>query len=135
MEHENMKRISLKEVQGLSNGTRVFVECIGSEWNLDDKNMKSWNIKQEDGLHYEIEDTEHTISFPYDYDYDNTNMSIVCYVGEYGCKCCIGDEPLQWVDEDNNAFIDSNGKISTAISGKVMSFKVKYCPNCGRKFV
>lgn len=73
-----MKRISLSEVQRLPNGTKVYVECTGSDWHLE--NMKSWNIKQEDGLHYEVENEGHTISFPYDHDYDGTNMDIACYV-------------------------------------------------------
>lgn len=134
MEHENMKRISLSEVQSLPNGIRVFVECIGNEWNLDDNDMKSWNIKQEDGLHYETEDAEHTISFPYDYDYYGTDMSIICYVGEYGCNCCLGDESLYWMDNENNAFVDSKGEVMVTVKDRLMRFKVNYCPNCGKKF-
>ncbi len=73
-----MRKISLAEVQLLPNGTRVYVECTGYDWHLE--NLKSWNIKQEDGIHYEVEDENHTISFPYDYDYEGTNMDIVCYI-------------------------------------------------------
>lgn len=75
-----MRKISLAEVRLLPNGTRVYVKCVGSEWCLDENTMKSWNIKQEDGLHYEIEDEEHTISFPYDHDYEGVNMDIICYI-------------------------------------------------------
>lgn len=85
MEYKNMKRVSLEEVQALPNGTKVFVECVGSGWCIDDKDLKAWHIKQEDGLHYETEDEEHTISFPYSYDYDDTNMNIIMHVKEYNC--------------------------------------------------
>lgn len=129
-----MKKISLLAVQGLPNGTKVLVECIGSEWNLDEKDMSSWNIKQEDGLHYEIEDGEHAISFPYDYDYEGTDKDIVCYVGAYGCECCLGDEPLYWKDNENNAFVDSKGEILVTVKDRIMRCKIKYCPNCGRGF-
>lgn len=134
MEHENMKRISLTEVQSLPNGTKVYVECIGSEWCLDENSMKSWNIKQEDGLHYEVEDEEHTISFPYDHDYDGTNMSIICYVGEYCCDCCLGDEAVYWQNNENNVFVDSKGEMMVTAKDKLIRFKVKFCPCCGKKF-
>lgn len=73
-----MKEISLSEARLLPNGTRVYVECTGSNWHIE--GLKSWNIKQEDGLHYEVEDENHTISFPYDFDYEGANMDIVCYI-------------------------------------------------------
>ena len=73
-----MRKISLAEVRLLPNGTRVYVECTGSDWHIDD--LKSWNIKQEDGLHYEVEDENHTISFPYGFDYEGANMNIICYI-------------------------------------------------------
>ena len=34
MNHKNMKRISLAEVQALPYGTRVYVECTGDDWHL-----------------------------------------------------------------------------------------------------
>lgn len=51
-----------------------------------------------------------------------------------GCNCCLGDEPLHWVDNENNAFVNSNGEILTTVKDRTMRYKVKYCPNCGRKF-
>lgn len=78
MEQLNMKRVSWLEVQELQNGTKVYVELIGPGWSLDEKT--SWNIKQEDGLHYEIEDENNTISLPFDFDYNGNNMSILCFV-------------------------------------------------------
>lgn len=134
MEHDNMKKISIEEVKMLPNGTKVFVECVGSEWNLTGSDMKSWNIKQEDGLHYEVEDEDYTISFPFDHDYVGTNMDIVCYVGEYGCDCCLGDKAIYWADNENNAFVDSKGEMMVMAKDKLIRFKVNYCPNCGRKF-
>lgn len=133
MEHPNMKLISFSEVQKLPNGTKVYVELIGSKWNLDEK--KTWNIKQADGLHYEVETEDHTISFAYDFDYDANNMSIACYVGAYGCDCCQGDEALYWKDNENNAFVDSKGEILVTVKDKAMRFKVKCCPNCGKEFL
>ena len=87
-----MKRLSLSEVQLLPNGTRVYIECTGSDWHLE--NLNSWNIKQEDGLHYEVEDEEHTISFPYNHDYEGTNMDIVCYIESVPC----GDDEISVYD-------------------------------------
>lgn len=40
-----MKRMSLDEIKRLPDGTRVWVECVGSEWCLDESDLKSWNIK------------------------------------------------------------------------------------------
>ena len=78
---KKMKRIGFSDVQKLENGTRVYVECVGSEWYFsDERNYKSWNIKQEDGLYYEIETKDNTISFPYNYDYNGNRMEIACYI-------------------------------------------------------
>lgn len=132
MDKTNMKKISLSEVRNLPDGTRVYVEMIGSDWSLKEKEL--WNVKQEDGLHYEIEDDNNSISFPYDFDYDGNNMSIACFVGNYGCECCNGDGALYWEDNENNSFIDSNGEILVVVKDNTMRYKVKYCPNCGRKF-
>lgn len=78
-----MVQVDLSEVRELPNGTRVFVECVGSEWYFEDKNnYETWNVKQDDGLHYEHEDENNTISFPYYYDYSGNNMDIICYVSE-----------------------------------------------------
>lgn len=51
-----------------------------------------------------------------------------------GCDCCQGDEALFWKDNENNAFVDSKGKMMVTVGGKTMRFSVKYCPNCERKF-
>lgn len=51
-----------------------------------------------------------------------------------GCNCCIGDEAIYWKDNENNAFIDSKGEMMVIAKDKLIRFKVKCCPNCGRKF-
>lgn len=51
-----------------------------------------------------------------------------------GCNCCIGDEAIYWKDNENNAFIDSKGEMMVMAKDKLIRFKVKCCPNCGRKF-
>lgn len=51
-----------------------------------------------------------------------------------GCNCCNGDEALFYTDNENCAFIDSNGEIMVVVKGNVMRFKVPYCPNCGKEF-
>lgn len=53
---------------------------------------------------------------------------------EEGCSCCDGDTPLFWMDDQNNAFIDSNGEISVMAKDRLVRFKVSYCPRCGRRF-
>lgn len=52
----------------------------------------------------------------------------------HGCDCCQGDEALYWVDNENNAFVDSNGDLLVSVKGKTIRFKVKHCSNCGREF-
>lgn len=128
-----MRKISFAEVQALPNGTRVFVELVGRGWCSDDK--ECWNIKQEDGLHYEIEDEENVISFPYNFDYDANNMQIICYVDGYGCKCCLGDDAIFQKDDKNSVFIDDKGNMLATVKGITIRFKVHYCPICGRKFL
>ena len=50
-------------------------------WYFSDKEKyKTWNVKQEDGLHYEVETEDNTISFPYNYDYSGSGMDIACYI-------------------------------------------------------
>lgn len=51
-----------------------------------------------------------------------------------GCDCCQGDEALYWADDENNAFVDSKGDMLVTIKGVTMRYRVKYCPNCGKKF-
>lgn len=134
MEDSNMKLISWADVQALPNGTKVLVKCVGADWNLSEKDC--WNVKQDDGLHYEEEDEEHSISFAYDFDYEAENMEIMCYVEktETGCECCMDDKALYWKNISNNAFVDAKGKMVVTIKDKIIKYKVKYCPNCGRKF-
>lgn len=50
----------------------------------------------------------------------------------HGCNCCMGDEPIYWDNKDNNAFVDKKGNILITAKGNEVSFKVKYCPNCGK---
>lgn len=52
-----------------------------------------------------------------------------------GCECCSGHVALFWKDEQNSAFIDSEGEIMATVHGKAVQFRVNCCPNCGRKFV
>ncbi len=51
-----------------------------------------------------------------------------------GCNCCLGDEAVHWVDNENNALIDGKGDMLITIKDRTMRYKVKFCPNCGRKF-
>lgn len=53
---------------------------------------------------------------------------------QIGCECCLGDEPLYWKDNGSNAFVDSKGEILVTVKDRIMRYKVKHCPNCGRKF-
>lgn len=62
------------------------------------------------------------------YDYEGTNVKL------YGCECCLGNESLYWKDNENNAFVDSKGEVLTTVKDRIMRYKVKYCPNCGREF-
>jgi len=50
------------------------------------------------------------------------------------CDCCQGDEALYWADDENNAFVDSRGDVLVTVKGMTMRYKVKCCPNCGKKF-
>lgn len=51
-----------------------------------------------------------------------------------GCDCCQSDEALYWADDENNVFVDSKGDMMVTIKGMTMRYKVKCCPNCGKKF-
>ena len=51
-----------------------------------------------------------------------------------GYDCCLADETVYWKDNESNAFIDSKGEIIVVLKDKLLRFKAKYCPNCGRKF-
>ena len=55
-------------------------------------------------------------------------------VANKGCNCCNGDEALFWKDNENNAFVDRNGEMLVTVKDHTMRFKVKCCPNCGRKY-
>lgn len=50
-----------------------------------------------------------------------------------GCDCYTGDAPLYWKNNENNSLVASDGEILTTVSDKTLRYKVKYCPNCGRK--
>lgn len=50
------------------------------------------------------------------------------------CDFCCGDEAIVWIDDQNNAFIDSAGEIAVMASDKFIRFRVKHCPMCGRRF-
>ena len=51
-----------------------------------------------------------------------------------GCNCCDGDEAVYWQDNENNAFVDSKGEMMVTVKDKLIRFKAKYCPCCGKKF-
>ena len=51
-----------------------------------------------------------------------------------GCDYCEGDEALIYKDNEDCAFVDSQGEMMVVVKDKTMRFKVKRCPNCGRVF-
>lgn len=104
-----MKEITFEQVKRLPNGTKVFVKCVGSEWCLEEKDLNTWNVKQDDGLYYEDKEE---ISFPYDYDYRGENMDIVCLVD---------DGKTVYTDEFGNYFNLSNIEDISAIINDVFS--------------
>ena len=53
---------------------------------------------------------------------------------EENCNYCNGDEPIMWIDNENNAFIDSKGEMLVTAHDKTIRFKVKCCPMCGKNF-
>lgn len=50
------------------------------------------------------------------------------------CESCGGDAPIYWEDNENNAFVDSKGEMLVTAKDRSLRFKIKFCPNCGRKF-
>lgn len=54
--------------------------------------------------------------------------------GKNGCECCSGDEALYYKDGEHCAFVDGTGEIMVTVQDQIMRFKVKRCPNCGKKF-
>lgn len=50
-----------------------------------------------------------------------------------GCNCCCGDDALFWEDNENNTFVTRNGEMLVTVKDHTRRFKVKYCPNCGRR--
>lgn len=50
------------------------------------------------------------------------------------CPYCEGDMAVYWEDDDNYAFIDSEGNLLVAAAGHQMSFGVPRCPMCGKRF-
>jgi uncharacterized Zn-binding protein involved in type VI secretion len=50
------------------------------------------------------------------------------------CNFCNGDEAVFWQDENNNAFVDSNGQMLVTANGHEIAFQVDRCPKCGRLF-
>lgn len=50
------------------------------------------------------------------------------------CNYCYGDEAVFWKDEQNNAFVDSNGEMMVTVEDNLIRFKVDSCPMCGRRF-
>lgn len=67
--------------------------------------------------------------------YNRSSIDIILTLeNNDGCDCCAGDEALCWLDDENNVFIDGVGEVMTTIEGNVIRYRVKHCPNCGRKF-
>lgn len=56
------------------------------------------------------------------------------YSMERGCECCNGKEPIMYLNDDNFAIIDIAGEMVVVASGNATRFKIKCCPNCGRRF-
>ena len=38
-----------------------------------------------------------------------------------------------WKDNENNTFVTRNGEMLVTVKDHTRRFKVKYCPNCGRR--
>ncbi|MCD7996446.1 MAG: hypothetical protein LUH21_04345 [Clostridiales bacterium] len=53
---------------------------------------------------------------------------------EIYCNCCVGDEAIIYIDNDNCVFIDSKGELFVSVKGQIMRGHVDHCPKCGRKF-
>jgi hypothetical protein len=53
---------------------------------------------------------------------------------ELMCDFCKGIKPIFLNDENNHAFIKSNGVMTVAINCQEVSFQVDRCPMCGRLF-
>ena len=51
-----------------------------------------------------------------------------------GCDCCKGDTAVFWLNNENNAFVDSEGEMLITAKDRNIRFKVNFCPNCGREF-
>ena len=51
-----------------------------------------------------------------------------------GCCCCLESTYIYYEDEDNNVYINREGIMMAEVEGETISFKAKYCSNCGRKF-
>ena len=51
-----------------------------------------------------------------------------------GCECCAGDTAL-YHTPSTDVFIDNKGNCLVGIDGlEDITFQVRYCPHCGRKF-
>ena len=50
------------------------------------------------------------------------------------CNYCYGDEAVFWKNEQNNAFVDSNGEMMVTAKDCIVRFTIDYCPMCGRRF-
>ena len=53
---------------------------------------------------------------------------------EIGCDCCVGDEPVIYVDSDNCVYVDSKGELLVSVKGQTIRGHVNYCPKCGHRF-
>ena len=49
------------------------------------------------------------------------------------CNYHDGDEAIYWIDEDNNAFVDSFGEMLITVNGHETRIYVRYCPMCGKR--
>ena len=61
-------------------------------------------------------------------------LSMVCNMIQNKCEYCYGHTAILWKNDRNCAYIDSDGIMMVISDGCVITFKVDYCPMCGRKF-
>lgn len=134
MKLKDMKRIPLSKVRELSNGTKVYVEMVGSGWDEKQKGIEGWGVKQDNGLYYDTKGKENKIKLPYDFKFNKNNRDILFYTAEYGCDHCLRNKAILWEDDETNMFISSKGILSTKIEGKLNKKKIDHCLNCGRRF-
>lgn len=58
------------------------------------------------------------------------------YIEEKAEKCdfCQSGDSLGWEDGKNKFFVNNKGEMFVTVNDVEMKYKIKYCPNCGKKF-